>query len=306
MSADLREAVAPEVQRFYGDWLERISAAWQGSGDGGQVTPEEALRVLWESVSLPEPGARAGELPPLRAEQLNRIEELVAKLEKGAPLAHLTGTASFMGLRLQSGPEALIPQRETELLGARALEILRQVVRERGEATVFDLCTGAGNLALALACGELHCRVFATDLSEQAVALARRNAAHLGLAERVTVLAGDLFAPLTASLTGGRADLIVCNPPYISTAKVEEMPHAVSRCGPRLAFDGGPFGLNILTRLVRESPAYLKPGSFLCFEVGAGQGPGLHRLMQRMPEYAEVQTAQDEQGTVRVLIGRAR
>jgi release factor glutamine methyltransferase len=288
---------------LFPEWLRRVSARWQGSGDGAEMTPEEALRTLWLSVCSNE-SMTSEELPALEGDQIERLEDFVSALENGVPLAHLTGRATFMGLELRSGPGALIPQRETELLGARALVILRELVPQRGSAIVFDLCTGAGNLALGLAHAEPNCRVFATDLSEEAAALARQNAEHLKLSDRLEILAGDLFAPLTASSRAGAADLIVCNPPYISSAKVDEMPRAVSRCGPRLAFDGGPYGLNILSRLVRESPAHLKPESFLCFEVGAGQGPCLLRLMQKMPEYAVVQTASDPQGTVRVLIGR--
>jgi release factor glutamine methyltransferase len=287
---------------LYADWLRRLSKGWQGAGDGGETSAEDALRALWRSIR-PE---STEDLPPLDGAQIERLEDLVRALEKGEPLAHLTGHAMFMGVDLLSGPEALIPQQETELLGSCARDILRKLIRDRGSATVLDICTGAGNLAVALAHEELSCRVFATDVSESAVRLARRNAERATVSDRVEVLAGDLFAPLAQRPAAARADLIVCNPPYISSGKVDGMPRTVARCGPRLAFDGGPFGLNILNRIVQESPDHLKPESFVCFEVGAGQGPFLSKLMKNMPVYADVQTASDAQGTVRVLIGRTR
>lgn len=304
MAAIFMNKELDEPSALFSGWLKRLSDNWQGTGNGEEISAEEALRALWQGVSSHASGAAREDLPPLDCEQIERLEDLVRLVETGAPLAHATGRATFMGLELLSGPEALIPQRETELLAACALDILRDLVRQRGKATVFDVCTGAGNLALALAHGESNCRVFATDLSEEAVLLARRNAARLNLNERMEVVSGDLFAPMAQSATVGKADLIVCNPPYISSAKVSEMPKTIARCGPRLAFDGGPFGLNILSRLVQESPSHLKPASFLCFEVGSGQGPCLLKLMGKMPSYAEVRTASDENGTVRVLIAR--
>jgi release factor glutamine methyltransferase len=215
-----------------------------------------------------------------------------------------TVSIDFMGLDFLAGPEALIPQKETELLAGVALELLGGLVPERGQATVLDLCTGSGNLAVTLACREKNCRVYATDLSEQAVSLARKNAAHLRVGDRVEILAGDLFAPLARLPAAAQADLIVCNPPYISSRKVDTLPPDISRRGPRLAFDGGPFGLTILSRLIKESSAFLRPASFLCFEVGAGQGAGLLNLMRRMPAYAEVRPVSDADGAIRVLIGR--
>src|SRR5262249_49497779 len=132
-------------------------------------------------------------------------------------------------------------------------------------------------------------RVWATDVSEPALELARKNAARFDVAAQIQFSLGDLFEPLARTVPNVRADLIVCNPPYISSSRLEPMPAELLRCGPRAAFDGGPFGLSVISRLIEEAPCYLKPSSFLCFEAGIGQGPGLARMMRRLPQYSAVQ-----------------
>ncbi len=218
----------------------------------------------------------------------------------GVPLAHLTGWQRFMGLDFHTSLDALIPRKETELLAAAALEILRDTVRERGPARVLDLCTGSGNLALTLAHFEPACEVCATDISNEAIALARRNAQQHRLTERVRFFRGDLFGALPADTDA--FDLIICNPPYISSGKLDRSELIVHE--PRMAFDGGPFGLNIITRLVQESPARLKPGSWLCFEIGRGQGEFVGRLLERSGKYVEISKFFDAADDVRALAAR--
>jgi len=211
-----------------------------------------------------------------------------------------------MGLELLAGPEALVPRRETELLGYAALRVLRELVAERGHAVVIDLCTGSGNLAVALAHHEPRCEVIGADLSANAVRLARLNAERLGMTERVRFVQGDLFDPLEAAGLVGAADMIVCNPPYISTAKAAAMPLEISAFEPRLAFDGGAFGISVLFRLVAGAPKLLKPSSWLCFEVGAGQGEPMATRVKRAGAYSEIERVRDGSGEVRALLARTR
>jgi release factor glutamine methyltransferase len=224
----------------------------------------------------------------------------------GVPLAYLTGRQRFMGLEMMVGPEAVIPRKETEILGQAALHALSDLAEQRGQVRAIDVCTGSGNLALALAFHEPRCTVVGVDLSPAAAALANRNALALDLSGRVTFTQGDLFAPFESDESFERVDMVTCNPPYISAARLEKMPKEIIDFEPRMAFDGGPFGVNILTRLIRETPRYLKPNSWLCFEVGLGQGPALERMLQKAPGYAAVQAVSDEQGEVRALLARTR
>jgi release factor glutamine methyltransferase len=270
--------------------------------------PEATLQALWRAAAgHPVPVRRAleGPLPNLDREAQQRLRGLIRARLAGTPLAHLVGLEEFMGIDLLATSEALIPRRETELLGFAALERLRAILHDQAEAIVVDVCTGCGNLALALAAHEPRCRVYGSDLDAGAVALAQRNAQHLGLAERVSFRAGDLLEPFDEPAIRGRTDLLLCNPPYISSAKVDTMPDEIAGHEPRLAFDGGPFGIRILHRIVNEAPAFLVPKGWLGIEVGLGQGPATSRRMQARG-YSEVVPVCDESGAIRALLARSR
>ena len=277
--------------------------------DKPEESPEAALRALW---FLAAGECRAveccleGELPPLSEASMRCLRALVYAHIQGMPLAHLTGRQSFMGIEMLAGSEALIPRKETEILGYAALDLLRENSAKNGSTTVIDLCTGCGNLALALAHHEPACRVSAADLCPNAVDLAQRNAAHLGLEDRVAFSTGDLFAPFDHERFTGRVDMVVCNPPYISSQRVDEMPSEVSDYEPRLAFDGGAFGVSIVVRLISEAPRYLKPGGWLCFEVGLGQGELIRRRLERNGAYDAIEARADAGGNVRALLARVK
>ncbi len=273
--------------------------------DKPEETPDNTLRALWlmaagQPVS-PE-WAEILELPTLSNDQSELLRQLIERRVSGVPLAHITQRQRFMGLEMLAGAEALVPRKETELLAHAAIEKALAVATERGACTVVDVCTGSGNVALAVAHDVPSARVFASDLSDAAVDLARRNAHHLGYAARVEFRVGDLLKPFHGADLPGQVDVLTCNPPYISSAGVERMPAEISAHEPRLAFDGGPLGIGILMRLVREAPAFVRPGGWLAFEVGAGQGPGLLKRMQADASFKEVVAISDSAGTARVLI----
>jgi release factor glutamine methyltransferase len=204
-----------------------------------------------------------------------------------------------MGVELLAAPGAVIPRKETEVLGNIALAKLRELTKERGTTKVIDLCTGSGNLPLALAFHEGACVAFGSDLSDEALVVAENNARFLGLSERVRFAQGDMFAPFESAEFLENVDLVTCNPPYISSAKVDTLPLEIASFEPRYAFDGGPFGVRILTSLIRESRRFLKPESWLCFEVGLGQGKAMMQMCSR--EYRSVEAVTDGQGQIRAV-----
>lgn len=283
----------------------RLSAGLSLLPDKPEETPDSTLRALWHAAAdAPVSVQKAGTLPlpELDAVAVNRLQVLIGQRIAGIPLAHLTGRQHFMGLELLAGKEALIPRRETELLGRGALEVLQGLAAGRDEVTVVDVCTGSGNLALALAFHVPKARVFAADLSGEAVALARRNARHLGLQDRVEFREGDLLAPFDETTFIGQVDLLVCNPPYISSKKVDTMPGEILGHEPRLAFDGGPLGIRIVERLMREAPRFLRKGGFLAFEVGLGQGPALVKRLAGNKSYTDRRSLADANGDIRVIV----
>ncbi len=303
-----------DLSGVFEDLLSEIRSFWSPLPDKPEEAPEGILRALWLSAggtptSIQKAiqdavGEAAGaKLPALDADALIRLRSLIDRKKSGVPLAHLTGRQGFLGLELLAGPGALIPRRETEIIGKAALAKIKALARDRGNPLVLDVCTGSGNLALAYAFHEPKAKVFGADLSEDAVALARLNAAQLGL--DVEFRAGDLLAPYENEEFLGKVDFLSCNPPYISSAKVPQMHNEISGFEPELAFNGGVFGVSVLTKLLRNAPRFLKPGSWLGFEVGLGQGPALAKQLGKNPAFAEVETYADGNGEVRAILARS-
>src|SRR5690606_3079579 len=205
----------------YAARLDRLRRAWRPSPDKPEESPENTLLALaWTAAGAPRSAVAAGSgdgsPPALDDAALQRLDALLARRIAGVPLAHLTGRQHFFGLELMAGPEALIPRVETQQLAEEAVAL----ARGSGATLAIDACTGSGNLALALAHHLPGLTVHGADLSDDAVALARRNAAMLGLEGRVRFSQGDLLAPFDAPAFRGRVDLVTCNPPYISSGKV--------------------------------------------------------------------------------------
>lgn len=288
--------------------LAEVERLWTPLPDKPEESPAGVLCALWrtacgEPVSVSR--AAQGPLPPLDEAAAARLRSLIERKRAGVPLAHLTGRQSFMALELLAGPAALIPRCETEIVGRAALAKIRWMAERNGAARVLDICTGSGNLAIAYAHYEPRARVYGSDLSPEAVALARRNAAHTGLAARVEFRVGDLLEPFETPEFLGACDFVSCNPPYISTGKVKAMHPEISLFEPEAAFNGGVYGVSILTRLVRQAPRLLKPGGWLGFEVGQGQGPVLARQLAKNPCFSTVERFTDAVGEVRAILAKA-
>jgi len=216
------------------------------------------------------------------------------------PLAHVRGRVRFMDLEVLVAPGALVPREETELLGYTALRVLE----ETAEPRIIDMCCGSGNLACGMAAKRPDARVWASDLTDGAVAVARANVSHLGLGERVTITQGDLFTPFHDFALQETIDVVVCNPPYISTGKLAKERAELLDHEPREAFDGGPYGVSIFQRVIRDSTAFLKPGGHLLFEIGVGQERQVTALFARANAYQDIHLVADYAGTPRVIVGR--
>ncbi len=233
------------------------------------------------------------------------LDQLIARRVAGTPLEYLLGRVRFLGVELLADPGALVPRAETEILGRTALRVLGEL--GRSEPRVIDMCCGAGNLACAIATAVPAARLFASDLTDGCVALSRRNVDHLGLADRIAVVQGDLFAPLVGLGLEGTIDVVVCNPPYISTGRLTEgdrkelLDHE-----PREAFDGGPYGLSIHQRVIKQARDFLRPGGHLLFEFGLGQERQLAALFKRGRVYSEVRFENDADGKPRVAHAHIR
>jgi release factor glutamine methyltransferase len=200
---------------------------------------------------------------PLAPATLGEFEGLVTRRAGHEPLQYIVGREDFHGLSFQVGPGVFIPRPETELLVERAV-----AGGPAGPVVAVDLCTGSGAVACALAARRPQGRVWAVELSAAAAAWARTNAATHRLAGRVTVLEGDLWAPLEARGLVGGVDLAVANPPYLARPTLAGLPGEVRDWEPILALDGGSDGLAVLERILADAPRFVRPGGRVVLEIG--------------------------------------
>lgn len=207
---------------------------------------------------------------PLTAAELELIRPLVRRRGLREPMQYIVGTTDFFGLKLKVDRRALIPRPETE----RLLEVVtsRQV---SPPATILDLGTGSGAIALGLAHHYPAARVTAVDLSDEALALAGENAAACGLAERVTLLRSNWYADLPPE---GRYELIVANPPYLSAEEMAQAAPEVNGHEPAQALTAAEGGLADLRAILAGAPRFLAPGGWLALETGITQHAELARL----------------------------
>ncbi len=203
---------------------------------------------------------------------LERLRPLLKRRGEGEPLQHLLGTVEFCGHEIVSDSRALIPRPETEAL----VEHLTQRFGKRLPATVLDLCTGSGCIGLALAKAWPTARITLTDISEDALELARLNTERLHLTDCVRLLRSDLFERITGSY-----DLIVANPPYIPSGEIARLSREVRR-DPVLALDGGPTGTEFPMRLVTESLPHLTTHTVIALELGHDQAPALTAHLEKL------------------------
>jgi release factor glutamine methyltransferase len=192
---------------------------------------------------------------PLGAPELTAFRELVRRRAAGEPTAWLTGRREFLGHAFRVDPRVLVPRPETELMVEAAIALLPP------QGMLLDLCTGSGCIAISIALARPDARVVATEISPEALAVARENATALGAT--VELLEGDLDAPVAA---GERFDLILSNPPYVPSGEIEGLSREVRR-EPRIALDGGNDGLNVIQRIVSCAPSRLRPGGLLLIEM---------------------------------------
>ena len=251
-----------------------------------------AQHVLgWDTAKLL---ASAGDLAPETFPAA--YGALVARRAAREPLAYITGHKEFFGLDLEVTPAVLIPRPETELIVEAALASLP----ETQLFTMIDACTGAGNVAIAVAKHRRNARIVATDISEKALEVARRNAARHGVENRVTCVAADLFGDLA-----GPVDIITANPPYVNESNAPGLQPEVGGHEPHVAlFGGGSDGLKMVERVVREAPPLLRPGGFLIFEFGFGQEVEVEALVRASKALTLLDLARDLQGIARTAIAR--
>ena len=236
---------------------------------------------------------------PLEPEELARFRGYVKERAAHVPLAYVLGQREFMGLDFRVTRDTLIPRPDTEILAQCAVDFLRARLEAGATATIADIGTGTGAIALSTLHYTEGTRADAVDISPAAAAVARENAEMLGLTERIDIHVGDLLAPLA----GRRYDMILSNPPYIPTADIAGLMPEVRSYEPHLALDGGTDGLNIYRRLMADAPALLNEGGAIAVEVGIDEAAAVAALAMAHSRIVRTETLKDLGGIERVVVG---
>jgi release factor glutamine methyltransferase len=260
------------------------------------LTPDEAAldaRLLAQHV-LGWDAARffTAETDPSPAGFAGAYEALIARRQQREPLAYITGVREFWGLPFEVSPAVLVPRPETELLVEAALERWPRPSSPR----IADVCTGSGCIAIALAHERPAASILATDLSADALAIARRNAVRHQVAARVECFKSDLLEDVP-----GTFDLIVSNPPYVPEGDRSTLQPEVSH-EPDLALFSGANGLDAIVRLAAQAESRLNPGGLLLFEFGAGQEDPVRKAIAGTSRLHVVELKRDLQGIPRTAI----
>ncbi|MDP3659482.1 peptide chain release factor N(5)-glutamine methyltransferase [Phenylobacterium sp.] len=231
----------------------------------------------------------------LTDEQEARLEDYLTRREHREPVSQILGRKGFWKIMLNVNDQVLTPRPDTESVVDAVMEAFPDAA---ARISVLDLGVGSGAILLAVLSERPAARGLGVDVSEEALAVARDNAAHLGLASRCALLRGDW----TQGLASDGFDLVVCNPPYIATAEIETLEPEVKRYEPRLALDGGPDGLDAYRLLAPEILRVLKPGGRFAVEIGYDQRVAVEALF-RAAGAADVATRPDLGLRDRVVTG---
>lgn len=267
--------------------------AWAADLIGGTEARAQAELLLAAALDRPRSWLYAHGDHTVAPEAVALFRAQVQRCARGEPVAYLLGRHAFWSLELEVGPATLVPRPETELL----VELALQRLPADGALRVLDLGTGSGAIALAIAHERPCANVTAVDASAPALAIARRNAARLGL-EGVRLLRSDWFSAVRDECF----DLVVSNPPYLA----DDDPHLLQGAlpfEPRMALSSGPDGLEALRRICADAPERLSRGGWLLFEHGHLQGEAARRLLAASG-FESVTTWRDLEGRERASGGR--
>lgn len=251
-----------------------LADAWLREAQVGETPALDAQVLLAHVTGASRATTLAYPERPLAPEQAESYAGLVARRAAHEPVAYLTGRREFMGLELLVDKRALIPRPETELLVEAALvDLAERLARDSQPPLVADIGTGSGAIPIALAVREPRLsRIYATDISPDALALAQENARLHGVANRITFLLGDLLAPLPEPV-----DALTANLPYVAP-DAASLPPSVTRYEPALALYGAEEGLGHIRRLLAQAPTRTRPGASLYLEFGFDQRAAVERL----------------------------
>jgi release factor glutamine methyltransferase len=256
--------------------------------------------LLARSLNFSREGLYRNLHSPLKRREKEGLERLIQRRISGEPLQYILGRQEFWSIDFKVDPRVLIPRSETELLVEQSLLILSENSFRR-VPSVLEIGTGSGAIAIALAKEVRNIFLVATDISREALGLAKENAKSAGVGHQIKFVNGDLFGPIRSSKEDGPFDMILSNPPYIHRLEIQALAREVRDYEPFVALDGGEDGLEFYRRIIPEAPFYLREGGWLLLEVGQGQGEKVAEQIERNGTFLKPQILPDLSGIERVV-----
>jgi len=235
----------------------------------------------------------------LRKHTIDLFRKLVLKRSKHVPIAYLIGHKEFMSIDFEVNEKVLIPRPETETLIEATLK--KMALQPNREWVAIDMGTGSGNIAVALARNQ-NVRIYASDISEDALSISKKNAKKNKVEKSIRFLCGDLFKSFNGLNLAEDIDFVVSNPPYVSSSDFEKLPIDIKQYEPRIALDGGTDGIDFYPELVKGAEEFLKPHGFLIMEIGYGQVGEIKKLVSLSKAFLEPKIVMDYGGIERVVI----
>jgi len=235
----------------------------------------------------------------LKEDELAAYKALIKRRTDNEPSAYIIGKKPFMSLDLKVTKDVLIPRPETEKLVETALELIKSVGKEK--VCVLDIGTGSGAISVSLAHYAKNAFLTATDISKEAIEIAKENAVKYGVSDRIEFIHDNLF---DSKYEGHKFDLVVSNPPYIPSGKVKTLQPEIVNFEPIHALDGGNDGLDFYRKIIGKSIVYINPEGYLVLEIGIGQSAAVFEMIKVSKLFEEPKVYEDHGGIERVIVGR--
>ena len=235
-----------------------------------------------------------------------KYNELIHKRARHVPLQYITKRVEFMSLDFVVDEGVLIPRPETEILVEAVIKKTDNKLYHDRIITIIDIGTGSGNIAVSLAKNISNVKIYASDISREALTVANENVLRHDVTDQIHLLHGNVFEAFSSKVKKGQVDFIVSNPPYVSKSESKNLEPELIDHEPLLALIGGVDGLFFYKQIIKDAANWIKPGGYLIIEIGETQANSIIKLMQNELHYDEIEIINDLQGKERIISAKIK